>query len=402
MTNPLPCSSPPPSPPPPNHHRQKMAIWITVAIFVLCGLAYWIYWLGWGQYSESTDDAYVNGNMILLTPQEEGIVTTILVDNTQLVEEGQVIVELDPHDHEIALQRAKAELADAVRLVVQLFLKVEELEAKREKAKAELMKAILDYGNRQPLVEDGSVTKEEFEHSETALYAAFGSLKEVEKELQGAHAEVRNTTIATHPKVEQAKATVRDAFLGLHRCHVLAPTRGIITQRRCQVGQWVRAQDPLMALVPIQQIWVDANFREVSIKNLRIGQPVKLVSDMYGDDVIYHGEVVGLNPGTGSVFSILPPQNATGNWIKIIQRIPVKICLDPDELKAHPLVLGLTMTATIDTHARNGLQLPHVLTSTKPIYHSDVYTDELKGADDLIAEIIKANSPDKKNDSAHQ
>ncbi len=385
-------SDPPPSPPPSNRSRQRWATWIAVVFFVLCGLAYGIYWLGWGQYQESTDDAYVNGNMIMLTPLEEGIVTTIFVDNTQLVEAGQIVVELDRHDYEIALQQAKADLGDAVRRVSQMFIKVEELEAKREVSRAELIKSTLDYGHRQALVESGGVSIEDFEHSETALYAAIASLKEVEKELKRAYAEVENCTVATHPRVEQAKSSFRSAFLALHRCRVRAPVRGIITQRKCQVGQWVGEAEPLMALVPIEQMWVDANFREVSLKHLRIGQPVELVADMYGDEVAFRGEVVGLNPGTGSVFSVLPPQNATGNWIKIIQRIPVKISLNPHELRLHPLVLGLSMTVTVDTHLRNGLQLPQAI-STKPIYRSDVYADELKGADEIIAEIIAANTP---------
>lgn len=373
-------------------HRQKWILINVISFFVLCIVVYLIYWLVWGQFKESTDDAYVNGNMIVLTPQIDGIVTTILTDNTQLVEAGQVLAELDPHDYEIAFEKSKADLAETVRQVVQLFLKVDELDAKREVSQANLLRASLDYKHRQPLVADGSVSREEFEHSETTFYAAYFSLAEVAKELQAARAEVENTTIATHPKVEQSKTALQKAFLALHRCKVLAPARGIITQRKAQVGQWVKAADPLMALVPIEQMWVDANFREVSLKYLRIGQPVKLVSDMYGGDMPYQGHVVGLNPGTGSVFSILPPQNATGNWIKIIQRVPVKISLDPTELKEHPLVLGLSMTVTVDTHDRSGLQLPHA-SAAKPIYASDVYTNELDGVDEIINQIISDNSP---------
>lgn len=386
-------SSPTPAPSPESKkQRQKWILINVISFFILCGVVYWIYWIAWGQFKESTDDAYVNGNMIMLTPQIEGIVTTILTDNTQLVESGQLLVQLDPHDYEIAFEKTKADLAETVRQVVQLFLKVDELDAKREVNQANLLRASLDYKHRQPLVADGSVSREEFEHSETTFYAAYFSLAEVVKELQAAQAEVDNTTIATHPRVQQTKTALQQAFLALHRCKVLAPTRGIITQRKAQVGQWVKAADPLMALVPVEEMWVDANFREVSLKHFRIGQPVKLVSDMYGDDMPYHGQIVGLNPGTGSVFSILPPQNATGNWIKIIQRVPVKISLNPLELKMHPLVLGLTMTVTVHTHDRSGLQLPHA-SSAKPIYASDVYTDELDGVDEIINQIIIDNSP---------
>lgn len=377
--------------PPPAQNKQKRWYTIAGACFALCGLAYGIYYFTYGQYHETTDDAYVNGNLIMVTPQVSGIITQILVDNTQIVEAGQPLVLLDRHDYEIALEKAKADLGDTVRSVVQMFIKVDELKAKREASEATVIRTTLDYNHRKALVDDQSVSLEDFQHSETDLANAIATLKEVEKELEGAIAEVINTTIPKHPKVEQAKAALRQAYLSLHRCRVLAPTKGLITQRRAQVGQWTNQDDKLMALVPIDQMWVDANFREVSLKNLRIGQPVKLVADMYGSSVTYHGEVVGLNPGTGSVFSILPPQNATGNWIKIIQRVPVKISLNALELQQYPLVLGLSMTVNADTHQRSGLQLP-TTSAVKPIYLSDVYTDELVGVEVMIDQIIADNS----------
>jgi membrane fusion protein, multidrug efflux system len=372
---------------------HKMAYWIAGFVFILLGLAYVVYWIIWGQFHERTNDAYVNGNLIMVTPQEEGIITAILVDNTQLVVAGQPIVQLDPHDYEIALDRAKADLADSVRTVTQMFIKVKELEAKREVNESEFVRARLDYDHRKALVGDKSVSLEDFQHSETTLAGAYAALNEVQEELLGAIAEVENTTIPTHPKVEQAKAAVKKAFLALHRCQVLAPASGIISQRRAQVGQWVRAADPLLSLIPIDQMWVDANYREVELKNLRVGQPVKIISDMYGHDVEFHGKVVGLNAGTGSVFSVLPPQNATGNWIKIIQRVPVKISLKAEEVKEHPLVLGLSMTVSTDTHDRTGLRLPKSA-PVQVLYQSDVYDDELAGVDEIIEEIIRDNISD--------
>jgi membrane fusion protein (multidrug efflux system) len=371
--------------------KKSRAIWITTALFIVSGLSYWIYWLGIGQYQESTDDSYVNGNMIMLTPQIDGIITTILADNTQWVEPGQPLIELDKHDYEIAFERAKADLGDAVRSVCQMFFRVEQLTAKKKVAEAALLRAKLDYQHRRALVSDASVSREDFEHSETTLSAAFAELAEADKELLGAIAEVENTSVDTHPKVAQAKANFRKAYLALYRCTVRSPVYGIVTLRKAQLGQWVKAADPLLSLVPLDQIWVDANFREVSLKNLRIGQPVELYSDMYGRWKKFHGRVIGLNPGTGSVFSILPPQNATGNWIKIVQRVPVKISLNPEELKAYPLVLGLSMTAKIDTHGRSGQRLPHA-SESKPIYSSDVYAKELEGVDALIDEVIAENT----------
>lgn len=386
MSEPLPALPPAP----PNHRKQKKWIWTTTFIFLLAGVAFLIYWLIWGQYRETTNDTYVNGNMIILTPQVPGIVTTIYIDNTELVEAGQPILEIDRHHYEIALGQAQAFLADTVRQVVQMFLKVDELSAAIDASRAELMRTSLDYEHREALVSDGSVSREDFEHSETAFIAAYAQLIEVEKRYDQAKAEIRHTTVETHPKVELAKAQLRQAFLSLHRCTVKAPTRGIITQRRSQVGQWVKDNDPLMALVPLDQIWVDANFREVSLKYFRIGQPVELFSDMYGRSLKFHGRLVGLNPGTGSIFSILPPQNATGNWIKIVQRVPVKISLDPEEVRRYPLVLGLSMTATVDTHKRNGLQLPTVSTE-KPLYFTETYERELEGVEEMIYQIIADN-----------
>jgi len=372
--------------------KHFRAIWIYTALFfLLCGAVWLGLWFIWGQFREKTDDAYVNGNMIIIKPFEEGIVVSVLADNAQRVEKGSLLVELNPHDFEIALERAKAELADAVREVVKMFLKSEELQSKIRVFESMLIRARLDYEHRADLVTDGSVSREEFEHSETELMQKAAALEETQKEWAEAVAEIQNTTPFTHPRVEMAKAAVKKAYLALHRCKVVAPVSGIITQRKAQVGQWVGAAEPLMALVPLEEIWVDANFREVELKNIRIGQPAALVSDMYGREIVFHGRIAGLNPGTGSVFSILPPQNATGNWIKIIQRVPVKINLKRDEIKEHPLVLGLSMTVKVDTHERSGRRLPEGIAPVCPIYQTDVYTDELKGVDEMIQEILSQN-----------
>jgi membrane fusion protein, multidrug efflux system len=379
------------SDPQPVKKSRYKQIWIfAILFFVLVGAGWLAYWLIWGQFRETTDDAYVNGNMIIVKPFEEGIVVSVLADNAQRVEKGSVLVEINPHDFQIALERAKAELAATVRDVVQMFLKAEELQSKIRVFESRVIRARLDYEHRADLVSDGSVSREEFEHSETELMQASAALEETQKEWAEAVAEIQNTTPFTHPRVERAKSAVKGAYLALHRCKVLAPVSGIITQRKAQVGQWVGASEPLMALVPLDQIWVDANFREVELKNIRIDQPVALHADMYGRETVFHGRVAGLNPGTGSVFSILPPQNATGNWIKIIQRVPVKINLRTEEIKEHPLVLGLSMTVKVDTHERSGRRLPEGL-PTRPIYQTDVYANELDGVDEMIQEILTQN-----------
>lgn len=363
---------------------------IATAVFLAALLFFLIGWLIWWRFEEKTDDAYVNGNMISITPQQKGIVTTILADNTQLIEEGQPILELDRHDYEISLNRAKAELGTAVRDVVQMFVKVRELEAKRDASRSNFLKTCLDYKHRRELVADQSVSLEDYEHSQTSVFSAFSQLKEVDQELEAARARVGNTTIANHPQVAKAKANLSQAYLELERCVVRAPVRGIITQRKAQVGTWVGPADALMSLVPIDQIWVDANYRETDLSNLRVGQPVHLISDMYGKKIHYRGKIVGLNPGTGSIFSILPPQNASGNWIKIIQRIPVKVSLEPEQIKKFPLMLGLSMTVTTFTHDRSGTRLPNAMCE-KPIYQTNIYDFELDGVDEMIDQIIAEN-----------
>lgn len=374
--------------PPPK--RSKKAFWIATIFFVLCGIGYWFYWWKWGQYEETTKDAYVNGNLVILSSQIEGRVAKILVDNTERVEAGQPLIEVDRKNYEIALEKAKANLADTVRLVEQMFYTVKQLQAKKRQSEAYLLKARLDYEHRKALIEEEGVSKEEFEHSQSDLLAALANVSEVENRLKAAQAEMEKTTIFSHPKVEEAKARLKKAFLDWKRCRIVAPVRGIITQRKVQLGQWISPQTQLMALVPIDQIWIDANFREVSLRNLRVGQPVEMTSDMYGKEVKFRGEVMGLNPGTGSVFSILPPQNATGNWIKIIQRVPVRIQLHPHELKAHPLILGLSMKVTVDTHSRRGERFSSPKKG-KPMDTTLVYQEELQGVEALIDTIIREN-----------
>ncbi len=383
---------------PVNHEltfKRRLYTLIAILIFFLLGMAYVIYYIGWARFEEETDDAYVNGNMIMLTPQIEGIVTSILADNAQLVEEGQTIIEIDPSYYAAALEQASADLAEAVRQVAQLFIRIDQLDAAVMTRKAALLRANLDYEHRKALVGEGGVAREDYEHSETTLMSSYSQVIETQEMLHAAYAEVEGTTIATHPLVEQMKAAFKVAYLGWRRCKVLSPVRGIVTQRQAQVGQWVGAQYPLLSIVPLDQIWVDANYREVQLENLRIGQPVTMFSDMYGRGMKFHGTVLGLNPGTGSVFSVLPPQNATGNWIKIVQRIPVRLAIDPEEIKKHPLVLGLSMTTTVDTHNRMGLQVPEK-SPDKLMYQTTVYDDELADTGAMIERIIAENSP---NDS---
>lgn len=370
--------------------RNRILLWVSVG-FILTGIAVFLYWLTILRFEKFTNDAYVSGNMIDLIPQVPGIVTSINVDNTDLVEEGQVLIELDRTDYQIAYEISQNELGDTVRSVVQLFLRVEELEAELEQKDAELFKAEKDYQNRVNLVGIGGVSREEFEHVEADFVGTQAARKSTDLLLQSAYAEVQNTTVKTHPLVKKAADGLKDAYVNLQRCSILAPSSGYVAMRSTQLGEYVELSKPLMTIIPLNELWVDANYKEVQLSKVRIGQSVRLISDIYGSGVAFHGKIVGINPGTGSVFSALPPQNATGNWIKIVQRVPVRVSLDPNQLKKYPLWLGLSMNVTVDIHDYSGPMLAEA-TRIKSIYQTKIYSQQEEGVMKIIDKIILENA----------
>lgn len=373
---------------------EKKKRWILGGMiigFLAIGIGVFVYWIIIGRFYKTTDDAYVHGNQVIVTPQTAGFITAIMVEETDIVEEGRLLVTLDTTDNRLALERTESDLAQSVRTVIGLFQKVQELKAAKEMRNSEMIKAAQDYTHRKNLVTSGSVSKEDFEHSESFFVSAVAGVLFAEHRLKAAIAEVENTTVETHPLVDGAKEAYRRAWVNLRRCEVRAPTRGMIARRRGQVGEAVAQSDPLMEIVPLDQIWVEANYKEVHLKYVRIGQPVHVTADLWGGDVIFQGKVIGISAGTGSVFSVLPPQNATGNWIKIVQRLPVRVALDPEEIKHYPLRLGLSMKTTIDTHNRQGKLLP-IPPPEKPLFETDIFKTQIQGAEEKITEIIKANS----------
>jgi membrane fusion protein, multidrug efflux system len=349
-----------------------------------------IYWLFWGRFEKYTNDAYVGGNEVRITPQIPGIITSIYTDDNDFVEKGQMLVELDETDATLFLRAQEAELANRVREVVQLFEKRDELKAQVVVREAEVIRALLDYEHRRDLVRLGGVSKEDFEHAEIALAVSRAELVLAQHQYRAAVAEVENTTVETHPLVTRAKESLYAAWVNLKRCRLIAPVDGMIAQRRAQVGQQISPGETLLWIIPFDEIWVDANYKEVQLARLRIGQKAEVTSDLYGRKVVYHGTVQGIAGGTGSVFSLLPPQNATGNWIKIVQRLPVRIELDPEEIKSHPLRLGLSMEVTVDTRDLSGRVIP-LAHHLEPIYQTDVYDRQRLGAEACIAEIIRLN-----------
>jgi len=363
-----------------------------ITLIILVGIGIFLYWFFHGRFFQSTDDAYVTGNQVVINPQIQGSVTMIDAENTCYVEKGHQLIAIDPTDYIISLNTAKEKLGNACRKVVDLFEQVEEKKADVLAKKARMNVSEQEFQRRQLLLTSGAVSLEDFEQSEAQYLADQAMLLLAETELEAAEMQVFQTTVTTHPQVLEAVELVKDAYVKLKRCKIFSPVSGLVAQRNVQVGQWVTPSDSLMAIIPLSEMWVDANFREVQLKKMRIGQKVRLVSDMYGSDLKYTGTIVGFAGGTGSVFSVLPPQNATGNWVKIIQRLPVRIALKPEELKKHPLRLGLSMTATVDLRDEKGKVIPEPLPPGM-IYQTDIFEDQAEGVDLLIKEILIQNIP---------
>ncbi|ARB92241.1 efflux RND transporter periplasmic adaptor subunit [Legionella longbeachae] len=373
-------------------HKRKVAMLILGGVFLFIAFLWLTYWLIWGQFELYTDDAYINGNMVQLMPQVAGTVVEINTDETQLVTEGQTIIKLDSADYKVALQKAKADLAQSVRQVRQYFENAAQARQKVILDKANLIQAQLDLKRRQGLIGNRAVSREEMQHYKTALEAAEATYDLSLHQLDAALALVENAQLYTHPLVETAKANLKKAYLDLQRTTIKAPITGYVAKRSVQPGQQVSMNSVMLAIIPLNDTWIDANYKESDLNDIRIGQPVTIYADAY-PGITYHGKVVGLNAGTGSAFALLPPQNATGNWIKIVQRLPVRINLDPDELKKNPLQLGLSMRVTINIHNLKGSRLPQ-----KPEpefkFETNVYKKQLADVEPLINDILQANAPD--------
>ncbi len=353
--------------------KRKKILLTLGSIFVLAAVGYGAYWALVARYAEDTDNAYVQGNVVQVTPQVGGTVSRIYVQDTDHVKAGQPLVSLDTADTQVALDQAEAQLAQTVREVRTLYASQAQASANLALRKAELMRAKDDLARRKSLAGSGAVSAEEIRHAESAVSAAQAAYEAAKQQLASGRALTEGTSVANHPNVQRAAAKVEEAMLARSRATLYAPVSGEIAKRNVQLGQRIAPGTPLMAIVPLQQLWVDANFKESQLREMRVGQPVTMTADLYGDDVEYHGKVVGLSAGTGSAFALLPAQNATGNWIKVVQRVPVRISLDPKELAAHPLRIGLSMRAAVDLHDQHGAPVGAV---TGPALNQVAYTND--------------------------
>ena len=354
-------------------------------------LRYTVYWAQVLRFHQTTDDAYVNGNVVQITPQISGTVVAIGADDTQFVKAGQPLVRLDESDAKVALDQAEAQLARTVRDVRNLFATTSQLDATVQVRATELAAARSDLEHREHLGGSGAVSGEELRHSMDAVKAAQSNLLAAQQQLMANKARVDNTTLEDHPQVRDAAAAVRNAYLTLSRTELPAPVAGFVARRNVQLGQRVGPGATLMAVVPLDQVWVDANFKEPQLARMRVGQPVTLTADLYGRQVIYHGKVVGFGAGTGAAFSLLPAQNATGNWIKIVQRVPVRVALDPHELAAHPLQIGLSMKADVEVRNGGGGERLPQLAGIAPSWSTEVFGSGEQVADARVQAIIAAN-----------
>ncbi len=327
------------------------------ALFVAAGLAYGVYYVLVLSKLAETDNAYVGGNLVTLSSQVTGNVQEIRADETQQVTAGSEVVKLDPVDADLALAQAEARLGSTVRQQRERYAGVEQYEAAIVQRKLALKTAQDDLARRQPLASDHTVSGEEIEHARQAVDNARAALEVAVKQADAARAGLLGVNLASHPLVMAARADYVQAWLAVRRNALLAPVSGYVAKRNVQVGSRVTPGTALLSIVPLDQVWVDANFKESELRDIRVGQSAVITADMYGDKIEFHGKVLGLSAGTGSAFSLLPAQNATGNWIKVVQRLPVRIALDPKELLSHPLRVGLSTIVKVDVSEKNGAAL---------------------------------------------
>ena len=370
---------------------QQRRFWFLIlgGVIAAAAVIYGVSWLAYARNFESTDDAYVGGNVVAITSKENATVLALHADNTQTVKQGQLLIEMDPAIATVNLQAAQANLARVVRGVKAQFSRSDSGEAQLNQARVALAQAQDDYARRQKAFATQSVSGEELAHARDAVAAAQALVRSARGSLQQSNAAIEGADIAHNPDVMAAEAQLRAAAIALGHMRIIAPLDGVIAQRTVQAGQQVAAGTPLMAVVPLSHVWIDANFKEVQLARMRVGQPVTVNADIYGGAVTYHGHVEGVGAGSGSAFALLPPQNASGNWIKIVQRVPVRIALDPAEIDKHPLRVGLSVTADVDVRDQSG----PLVTAQVGAGTTRANTGEDSGpmADAMIARILKEN-----------
>ncbi|ALD99605.1 MULTISPECIES: HlyD family efflux transporter periplasmic adaptor subunit [Pseudomonas] len=375
----------------PKSGKRKFLLIGLAIVVVILALGIWAWYEIYGQWSEETDDAYVNGNVVEITPLVTGTVISIGADDGDLVHEGQVLLKFDPSDAEVSLQSAEANLGKVVRQVRGLYSNVDGMKAQLAAQRAAVQTAQDNYNRRRSLAAGGAISQEELSHARDSLTSAQSALNNIQQQLSTSVALVDDTVVSSHPDVKAAAAQLRQAYLANARSTLVAPVTGYVAKRTVQLGQRIQPGTATMAVIPLDQLWIDANFKETQLGKMRIGQPVEISSDLYGSDVKYSGTIDSLGAGTGSAFALLPAQNATGNWIKIVQRVPVRVHINPEELAKYPLRIGLSTTVEVNLHDQSGPVLAQQ-PRKQAAFSTQVYTEQLADADALIARLIHENS----------
>lgn len=347
--------------------RRKRNLILLTLLFILIAAGFTaMYYLVW-QHEESTEDAYVNGHIVQITPQISGTVQSVEVEDTDFVKAGQLLVRLEDNDMRLAYERAQNELINAIRQNQQLIAVSHQTEAQVIAQKAQLARLRTDLKRREALAGTHAISAEELSHARAAVNEGVAALNAAEAQDRAAKAAIgEDIPLRQQPAVLTAISHIKEAWLNLQRTEIKAPIDGHIAKRNIQIGQKVSPGTPMMAVVPLQDVWVDANFKENQLANMRIGQPATLTADIYGSDVKYKGHIVGLSAGTGAAFALLPAQNATGNWIKVVQRLPVRIALDADTLAKHPLRVGLSMSVEVNTSNKEGQAMSSAPVTSTP------------------------------------
>lgn len=371
--------------------KRTRILLILTLLFIVIAVAYGIYWFLVLRHHEETDDAYVAGNQVQIMAQVSGSVTKVWADNTDFVKQGDVLVTLDPTDAQQAFEKAQTELASSVRQTRQLMINSKQYQANIEVQKTALAQAQSDLNRRVPLGTANLIGREELQHARDAVASAQAQLDVAVQQYNANQAMILGSRLEDQPAVKQAATEVRNAWLALQRTKIVSPMTGYVSRRAVQPGAQISPSTALMAVVPASGLWVDANFKETQLAHMRIGQSATVISDLYGDEVTYTGKVVGLDMGTGSAFSLLPAQNATGNWIKVVQRLPVRIELDANQLSQHPLRIGLSTLVTVDTSNSDGQVLASQARTT-PAYESNAREIGLEPVNTLINDIVQANA----------
>lgn len=375
------------------HRQRNKVLLIALIVFALAGLGWFGYWIFYGRFYVTTEDAYVHGNQVMLTPQVSSGVKVIYAEETDLVEKGQLVVDLDPSDYILNLEQSEENLAEQVRVVSGYFLDVEKYGALWKEAVANLYQAKLDMQNREGLAQTGAISKEQWEQYQTNVLTNEAIVESAKKRLEVAIVRVEGTTVQTHPLVKESVVLVKQAYLDLVRCRVLAPMSGYVAKRSVQVGDFVHSGDTLLEIVPLDYLWAEANYKETKLGKVRVGQPVTFTSDLHGHSVKYKGHVIGFQAGSGSAFALLPAQNASGNWIKIVQRIPVRVSISSEQIRKNPLFIGGSLDMKVDVSDTSGSMLTFNPTM-KPIYSTEIFDtqfEQMESYTPVIEKIIADN-----------